>query len=91
MQLQNYEWVQASYDDVQLSANARNGTPLGVATFTENAETYPTVKPTDGNPAFYGRSQLLTAGSSITSFTSTPRVYYKKPSTLTAGASGTVV
>ena len=43
MQLQNDEWVQASYDDVELSANARNGTPLAVASFAENAENYPTV------------------------------------------------
>lgn len=43
MELQNYEWVPASYDNVELSANTRNGTPLAVASFAENAENYPTV------------------------------------------------
>ena len=51
MELQNYEWVQASYDDVELSANARNGTPLAVASFAETAEKYPTVKSQTGSPA----------------------------------------
>ena len=45
MELQNYEWVAASYDDVELSASARNGTPLAVASYAENAENYPTVRP----------------------------------------------
>lgn len=51
MELENYEWVQASYDDVELSANARNGTPLAVASFAENAQNYPTVKSQTRIPA----------------------------------------
>lgn len=51
MELENYEWVEASYDGVQLSANARNGTPLAVASFVEDNQRYLTVKSQTGNPA----------------------------------------
>lgn len=51
MELENYEWASASYADVELSASARNGTPLAVASFAENAENYPTVKSLTGFPA----------------------------------------
>ena len=44
MELQNYEWVEASYDGVQFSANARNGTPLAVASYSADNVQHLTVK-----------------------------------------------
>lgn len=48
MQLQNYEWVEASYDGVQLTANARNGTPFAVGSYSVDNVVHLTVKITPG-------------------------------------------
>ncbi|MCJ1265925.1 hypothetical protein MMC22_005807 [Lobaria immixta] len=40
--LNNYEWVPAAYTNVGLPASVRNGTPLAVASYASDTESYPT-------------------------------------------------
>lgn len=51
MKLQNYEWVEAFYDDVRLSANVKNGTLFAVVNYSADNQHYLMIKSQSRSPA----------------------------------------